>query len=79
MAHSNTGITEVNWNPDGPKNAPDSWPAKLKYPPTICHDSTRPPEARGTCDIPLYKLEADCKAARGTWVPHYQWNPGDRR
>jgi len=77
MVHSNTGINEVNWNPDGPKNAPDSWPAHLKYPPLPCHDATRPPEARGTCDIPLYKLEADCVHARGTWIPHHFWNPGE--
>ena len=76
MVHSNTGINEVNWNPDGPRNAPDSWPHRLKVPPTPCHDATRPPEARGACDIPLYKLEVDCNAARGTWVPHHNWNPG---
>ena len=77
MVHSNTGITEKNWNPDGPKNAPDSWPAKFKYPPSPCHDSTRPPEARGTCDIPLYKLESDCITGRGTWIPHHMWNPNE--
>lgn len=77
MTHSNTGIADKNWNPDGPKNAPDSWPSKLKNPPIPCHDSTRPLEARGTCNIPFYKLESDCIAGRGTWFAHHQWSPGE--
>ena len=65
-----------HYNPDGPRNYPDSWPPKNNDGIQPCHDASIPVSYRGVCSLPIFHTEQECSLNGGLWDWHQNWNPG---